>query len=325
MTANRIGRLALVLGAALLVPGCQGSGPFAGLGRGADGDTPAQIGTAPTMAEREVEAPDVFSATEPALWDGRPSLGGVWIAHPDATTPERVMIRNTENGKSVVGALFRREREMPGPKLQVSSDAATALEMLAGKPTELSVVALRREEVPVPAPASGAKDGAEPLTAAAAAIDDAEARQAVPGATPPPSRPARSLAPATPAARPAQMAPGDVAAPPPGTVTIPAETAAATAPPAPAPAPAAAAPAPRASGLAKPFIQVGIFTVEAYAEDASETLRKGGIVPTIHAQKSGGAQFWRVVIGPASTRSEQAALLEKVRGLGYTDAYYVTN
>ena len=34
---------------------------------------------------RDVERPDIFSVTENALWDGRPSLGGVWVAHPDVT------------------------------------------------------------------------------------------------------------------------------------------------------------------------------------------------------------------------------------------------
>ena len=70
--------------------------------------------------------------TDQGLWDGRPSLGGVWVAHPDVTEPERVIIRNEANGKFVIGALFRRERELPGPKLQMSSDAAAALERAGG-------------------------------------------------------------------------------------------------------------------------------------------------------------------------------------------------
>ncbi|MBQ1202633.1 MAG: SPOR domain-containing protein, partial [Loktanella sp.] len=49
-------------------------------------------------------------------------------------------------GQFVTGALFRRERDNPGPLLQVSSDAAEALAMLAGAPTELSVTVLRRQE-----------------------------------------------------------------------------------------------------------------------------------------------------------------------------------
>jgi rare lipoprotein A len=50
----------------------------------------------------------------------------------------------------VIGALFRRERENPGPLYQISSDAAAALDILAGAPTTLQVIALRREEAPGP-------------------------------------------------------------------------------------------------------------------------------------------------------------------------------
>lgn len=85
-------------------------------------------------SQRDVEAPDVFDVTEAGLWDGRPSLGGIWVAHPDAKQPERVLIKNAANNKSVTGALFRRERNLPGPALQVSSSAAEQLGMLAGSP-----------------------------------------------------------------------------------------------------------------------------------------------------------------------------------------------
>ena len=40
--------------------------------------------------KESVEAPDVFQVAEAGLWDGRPSLGGIWVAHPDVTQPERV-------------------------------------------------------------------------------------------------------------------------------------------------------------------------------------------------------------------------------------------
>ena len=40
---------------------------------------------------------------------------GVWVAHPDVNEPEQVIIRNLENNKSVVGALFLRARNIPGP------------------------------------------------------------------------------------------------------------------------------------------------------------------------------------------------------------------
>lgn len=144
-------------------------------------DTPEA--TSDEFLERDVEAPDVFSAKEDGLWDGRPSLGGVWVAHPDADAPERVMIRNTSTGESVVGALFRRERDIPGPRLQISSDAAKALNVLAGSPVDLEVVALRKERVPVAprqqveaidAPSDIQQTTLDPIAAAAVAIETAE-------------------------------------------------------------------------------------------------------------------------------------------------------
>lgn len=100
----------------------------------------------PGIQDGEIEAPEVFEETAAALWDGRPSFGGVWVAHTDATDPERVIIRNESNGKIVIGALFRRERDNPGPEFQVSADAAAALGMIAGQPTTLRVTALRQSE-----------------------------------------------------------------------------------------------------------------------------------------------------------------------------------
>jgi len=101
----------------------------------------------PDNPRDSVEAPEVFQVAEAGLWDGRPSLGGIWVAHPDVTQPERVLIKNTANNKSITGALFRRERNLPGPTLQLSSAAAEKLGILAGAPTKVEVVALRRKPV----------------------------------------------------------------------------------------------------------------------------------------------------------------------------------
>ncbi|MCK0166839.1 SPOR domain-containing protein [Jannaschia sp. S6380] len=185
--------------------GCQ-SGPLAGAG---DATRDAPISGSVQLIERDVEAPEVFSAEDSALWDGRPSLGGVWVAAPDVREPERVIIRNAENGKFVIGALFKRERDNPGPALQLSSDAAVALGILAGAPTTIDVVALRREEVsePTAAPASVAPNVAtvaetpplneeiveaetpvdtvpagDAITAATAALDEVDAASAEPAA-----------------------------------------------------------------------------------------------------------------------------------------------
>ncbi|MBV2358186.1 SPOR domain-containing protein [Thalassococcus sp. CAU 1522] len=245
--------------------------------------------------ERDVEAPEIFQATEAGLWDGRPSLGGVWVAHPDVKDPERAIIRNEKNGQFVIGALFRRERQSPGPRLQVSSDAAAALGILAGAPTNLNVVALKREEVVEP--------NAAPMDENMAALDEAMpvAPEVSEGALEPIAAVAASAL---------------DAAPQPAVATDLV----------PAPEPAAAiAPAPAPSKLAKPFIQIGIFSVEQNAENTATAMRQAGMVPTVKQQSSNGKTFWRVLVGPAQTKSEQATLLKTIKGTGFTDAYAVTN
>ena len=115
------------------------------------------------LVERDVEAPEIFQAEAGAIWDGRPSLGGIWVAATDVTDPQRVVIRNPQNGRSVIGTLYRREAGEPGPPFQLSSDAATALGIVAGRPATVAVVALRRAEVPAgEADAPAATDDAPP-------------------------------------------------------------------------------------------------------------------------------------------------------------------
>lgn len=246
-----------------------------------------------TLIEREVEAPDVFQATEAGLWDGRPSLGGVWVAHPDVTDPERVLIRNSSNDKFVVGALFRRERDIPGPQLQISSDAAEALGMLAGAPTQLEVVALRKEAVPIAAPVGdpaqaelleGAPEvetvSLDPLAGAAAAIE------AAPDAD----------APVNEAAIVTEQT----------TTSVPAR-------------------AKTKAELNKPFVQIGIFSVEYNADRTANILRGMGMVPTTKKFDRDGKAFWRLVVGPATTEEERNQLLAQIKKQGYLDAYPVSN
>lgn len=304
--------------AALLLAGCTETGEFnlfkpqAGA---AEAETVTSADNSIKLIERDVEAPDVFQVTDSGLWDGRPSLGGVWVAHPDVKEPERVIIRNANNGKFVIGALFRRERENPGPILQVSSDAAAALDMLAGSPAQLNVTALRRESAPDPdalaaadtsdleAPADVDTTALDPLAGAAAAIETAEAAAGVETA---------SLETQTLDGQPLDA--------------LSIEPAPAVAPAA-APEPTqAAAPAPRAtSALEKPFIQIGIFSVEQNAQNTATAMRQAGMVPTVKKQSSQGKTFWRVIVGPAQTTSERSVLLKKIKGVGFDDAYAVTN
>jgi rare lipoprotein A len=155
----------------LLAACVEGAGPAASDGAGSNVAAPEKV-----RVGQEIEAPEVFQATESALWDGRPSLGGTWVASPDAVDPERVVMFNPATGKSVTGALFRRERENPGPRLQLSSDAAEALGVLAGQPTEIRVVALRKQEAPEQVVAEvPVTPEAEPADAEVAETDDAAA------------------------------------------------------------------------------------------------------------------------------------------------------
>ncbi len=274
------GRMALTLAGVLVLAGCVDETNFARL------QTPDTIVTgsleplrSTRLVERDIEAPDVFQVSDQGLWDGRPSLGGVWIAYDTVTTPERVIIRNAANGKFVIGALFRREIHNPGPALQVSSDAAAALGMLAGAPADLNVTALRREEV-------------QQDSAPAAALDSAEVIEN--------------------------------AAPDPLTTAAAAAITTAQSPPVSAPAPTRTA-ANAASDLARPSVQIGIFSIEANAIRTADQLRKAGIVPGIKPGNSAGKAFWRVVIGPASSAVERDTLIKTAKGLGYTDAYAVTH
>ncbi|PVA09168.1 SPOR domain-containing protein [Pelagivirga sediminicola] len=267
--------------ALLMLAGCQGT-EGGGLFGSKAKDEPASVtgdASSVRLVERDVEAPEVFQVTDKGLWDGRPSLGGVWVAHPDVKDPERVIIRNTTNSKFVIGALFRRERANPGPSLQVSSDAAAALGMLAGAPAELNVTALRREETPAPgaaetlAPNAVETSSLDPVADVASAAIDATEAEAQPALTPTP----------------------------------------------------APAPAPRASSLARPYLQIGIFSVEQNAENTATAMRQAGMVPKVVKQESQGKAFWRVIVGPASTASERDALLKKIKGVGFDDAYAVSD
>jgi len=198
MTQARIKGILMMTAAVVSLGACvNGGNPFAGVPSGAQtADSSVTASRSTRIVDRDVEAPEIYNVTDQALWDGRPSLGGVWVASPDTKDPERVIIRNAANGKFVIGALFRREIENPGPKLQISSDTAAALGILAGQPTTLNVTALRREDAQVTTDASKPiLDSSEtvettaidPIAGAAAAINRAETAPAAPPAAQPPA------------------------------------------------------------------------------------------------------------------------------------------
>lgn len=291
------GRLLLAGLGLVLLTACDEAGNFSLLqpSGGRQGASAENNTRSTRLVERDVEAPEVFDATDMGLWDGRPSLGGVWVAHPDVKEPERVIIRNTADGKFVIGALFRRQKEVPGPAFQVSSDAAAALGLLAGAPQQINVTALRREEAPAEEPPAEEAQTADEAAPEAISTPDIEASDLDPVA-------------------------GAAAA------IEAAEVAAAAEASAQKPAPKAEPAQPSAaSSLAKPYVQVGIFSIEENASNTATALRQAGIVPTVRDQTSQGKLFWRVLVGPMRTAAERAEVLDKVKGIGFTDAYAVTN
>jgi len=324
-SGSRGAALATSLTLVLSISGCTDANPFLFGKKAQPADTQStalESNSSVRLVERDVEAPDVFDVTEEALWDGRPSLGGVWVAYPNNVQPERVIIRNTENNKFVIGALFKRERDNPGPKIQLSSDAAAALGILAGNPTMLSVTALRRQTVaqtPATPPVAGLSESKkgpgstdstkinakplDPIAAASAAIDKVESRKAAAKSLKATAKPAVKAKPAAKIIPAAQIKPAPRSKP----ATKPA--------PKPKPAP----------GLAKPFIQIGIFTVESNAQNTAASLRAKGVLPTVRAQENKGKKFWRVLIGPTTNKSERETLRKKAEDLGFGDAYYVSN
>ncbi|MCC5974741.1 MAG: SPOR domain-containing protein, partial [Rubellimicrobium sp.] len=220
--------------------------------------------------------------------------------------------------------------ENPGPPLQVSSDAADTLGMLAGAPATLNVTALRREEAaqPVPTEATTAADADAGLETAvfeaapaiaAAPLDDTPPAA---GASEPVMAGLDDLPPAGP--------PSDLGLDPAALVSAAAAAMQGMQPPAgavsPAPAPATGpAPAAAASALDRPFIQLGIFSVEANAQSLADDMNTKGLPARVLAQQSQGRSFWRVLVGPAQSTTERATLMTRVQAEGFTDAYFVRN
>ena len=342
MTSKTSSRLIYLIFCALALAGCE-EFSFPSLGPSADPEAsngdPVQTARAPGSV-RVVEAPEVFNVTDTGLWDGRPSLGLVWVAYEGAE-PTNVIIRNKENDKFVVGALYRRERFFPGPPFQLSSDAAAELGILAGRPTEIEVTALREESVPgaetepevepeaettvaaavIEDPAPEVETGSDSLVAAAAAaIAEADPENPVTDAEPP--RRPTTEGPNAPLPRVMEVTAAEITEEPVATDTEIQPADIAVSEPIADPIPT---PSPGVSSLDRPFIQVGIFSVEENAQAAAQVLSDDGIIPLVEEQTIGERAFYRVVVGPARNASERTALLEKIKAQGFADAYFVRN
>ncbi|MFN3262027.1 MAG: SPOR domain-containing protein [Pikeienuella sp.] len=289
----------------------------------------ARQAEAPAATEARL-APDRFEATGVALWDGAATLQGVWFAHPLATRAQRVLVRAPETGREVEGALFKRDPALAGPSIIVSSDAARALGLTPGEPSELTITALD----PTP-PALAPTPVAEVETAALAAppaedaaemagpeesgieepvAEETEAPQVAFAATPDEPTEPEPTAPEPTAPEAAEPAadplPAAEPSPRPSPRPAPAETAVVA-----APAPETAAPA----AARTRHLQVGSFAVPGNAEALTERLRARGAP----ARTARGGALTIVLIGPLPDEAAAAAAREAARAEGVTDALEV--
>jgi hypothetical protein len=239
------------------------------------------------LVERDVEAPNIVNISEAGLWDGQPSLGGIWVAHPDAKDPEKVIIRNLENKKFVIGAIFRREREFSGPSLQLSSDAADALGISAGQPTNLSVIALRRKSIPAETPKAETSENQvleERLDPIQQMVNWAFRQFSTRNYGKTDDTDETVIA----------------------AVDVP-------------------TPAPNPRSPSKPYLQIGIFSVEANARGTVSSLTAKGLSASMSRLTLNNKPFWRVIVGPASTTANMSEMIKIVKAAGFADAYAVKN
>ncbi|HSF63234.1 MAG TPA: SPOR domain-containing protein, partial [Paracoccaceae bacterium] len=81
------------------------------------------------------------------------------------------------------------------------------------------------------------------------------------------------------------------------------------------PAPVVAAAPAEAPATGGSLIQIGIFSVEANARRAADTLGKAGITAAIRAEETQGKKFWSV------TARGNAQTLAAIKSAGFADAY----
>ncbi len=281
---------------ALALAGCE-----AGLS-GATPDTSVSTDDTVETVEVDVIAPEAFSITDKALWDGRPTFGGVWIAYPDIEKPERVRIRNDATGKEVIGALYKRERDFPGPKIELSADAAAALGVLAGTPVELTIVALRRKTVEIIVEPE-APDMTTPIRRPVP-----EVVEAAPVAEEPAEEPVAAVAPKV--ETPEVVAPPVVEPTP--TPIIATDIEETALPP--------ASSADEAADGQGTYVQVATLQSKSRADAVVAKLRTAGLYVEIRERQAGEKTLYRVIVGPAQTPEALEIMMGVVNELGYKDA-----
>ena len=257
-----------------------------------DVQTPAEADQVPALqdnpvvvemvTEREILRPDLYANKAMAIWDGKPSIGGIWVASPKVEQAERVLIRNTATGVTTTGALFAREASIPGPPFLMSGEAATLLGAEPGVPVQLEVTAVRREIVTT-------VDGATALATFPAEPD-------ITPATPLPEQQA------TPAPAPAEPSAAKASQP----VAVAAQV------------------IPTTSTLRRPYVQVGAFSVLAYATRLVERLERLGYTARTVEQQGRTRILSLVLVGPVQTLAEHNELMSQLRSDGFSDIMAVS-
>ncbi|MEM7746236.1 MAG: SPOR domain-containing protein [Pseudomonadota bacterium] len=297
-------------------------------------------------------APDVFEGTGRAVWDGRRTLQGIWVAHPEATTARRVRIINVENRRAVDGALFKRDAADGGSSILISSEAAQLLGIVPNVGTDLRIVAVtpvdrQTIEPNLATPAAGAspitrvaappsEEAARPSTSEPPPAPDAEGTPEEPAQTttvalkqpsPDDDQPATTVeaAPAEPE-RPAEPRPNPDRVTPANDPVFTWENAPAAAdepeietsstPVTPLPATTE----PERPALKRPFVQAGTFGVATNASKLIDRLAAMQIPALTRSESVGGRTLTRVLAGPFDSLTARDDAQRKIRGLGLTDA-----
>ena len=280
--------------------------------------------------------PEAFHAADLALWDGARTLSGIWIAHPMAETARRVRLTNGETGARVDAAMFRRDPNLSGPRIIVSSEAAERLGLTPGHSTPITIEGLAfrsgtdaaavvagAAEEPAPAPVDGpaevaASESGAARVAAVSPPPPAAPEEPAPADGVPPDAAAADETDAAPAWSAASVANAAAAG---GTEPTPeeAQLVASTPVPQPEARPGAPAPAPDGDGNitdGRHFIQAGVFSQPENAARLVEKLCAADLPASELPLILGEWQFTRVLVGPYRTIAERDSALETVRKLG---------
>lgn len=140
-------RQGVVLAALLSLGACmpQNNTRLSGVSAAETGGLSALFTPGRTVDTGLIRAPEVFSASGTAIWDGVRTTRGVWVAHPKARENRRVRILHSQTGAEVDAMLYRSDRTVARDVVTISSDAAAALGLQPDTPARLSIFGLRAQ------------------------------------------------------------------------------------------------------------------------------------------------------------------------------------